>query len=466
MNLLVKKLSVAAVLLLPLFFVSCEDPGKIGLNVDPKNGVILTKYQEFVLPSAEVQFNPRTTINSSSLQAGSYTDPDFGIVSSKSFVWLGVQSTTPSLSGTAAYDSLELSVRFLGVYGSEVMNEEIETIDLYQLAEGMEPGYEYTRVDERPLGNKIGTLDFYLQREDTLQNDSTFTFKLSDSFGQELFDKLKANDGTYEDDTTFNAAIKGLALTSSGANDKIVFLTPSTFSVKMYYHELNVDNEPVQRTYSFTLGDFRFYNIDSDLNGTPLAGIQDNNQDFNPSSDYRYMQGGTMIALKVDYSDFFEFAAADSNKNMVIQKAKLKIGSIEENISGSDAPSSLKGFFTDDANQWPITTEYTTSVDTADVFVQLQGDLTPPGIYINSQNILFGVVDTTAYEAEMTTLMQNLYAGEYDSEETPYERKGKLFLFPPSDPSYPQSSISYTSTTHFKVHKDSIKLEIYYTVPN
>lgn len=466
MNLLVKKLGVAIFFLLPLFFVSCEDPGKIGLNIDPKNGALLSKYQEFILPSTEVQFDPRSTVNSSSFQAGTYTDPDFGVVTSMSYSWLGRQNSTPLVNETAEYDSLKISVQFATIYGSAAIDAEVESLDLYQLDMAMNIDEEYNRTSEMPLGQKLGSLDFYLQEMDTLQTDSTFTFRLSDTFGQELFDKLKADDGTYDNDTTFNDYFKGIAIVPNGSNDKILQLNINSFVINMYYHEFNVSGDPLQRNFAYGLGNFRFYHIDSELGGTPMSGLQPNNTDFVPTSDFRYLQAGTLIALKLDYSEFFDFAMADSNQNMIVQRAQLRVGSIVENQEGSESPVSLRGFFTDDDNTWPLTTDYTTTADTSDIFVQLQEDLIPPGNYIYPQNITFDAIDTTTYIGQMSTFIQNMYSGGYDSEDTPYETRGELILFPPTDLDFPQSAPSHVLTNYFKVHKDSIRLRVYYSVPN
>lgn len=466
MNLSARKFLGAAGLLLSLFNVSCEDPGKIGLNVDPKQGPMLTKYHEFLLPSAEVQFDPRSTVSSSSFQAGSYTDPDFGTITSKSFAWLGVQPSLPSLSETAAYDSLTVSVKFSSVYGGETLDGDIETLDLYQLGEKIDTNQVYTRISDVILGQKLGSLDLYLQDNDTLHTDSTFVFRLNNTFGQALFDKLKANDGTYESDAALNDVFKGIALVPSGTNSRIIQLSSSSVFFNLAYHEINVSGESITRTYTFDLSGMRFYHITSDLSGTPLAGLQPNNQDFIPSSDYRYMQSGTMIALKVDFSDFFQFAVEDSNKNMVIQRAQLKVGGLEENVIGSEIPGTLRGYFTDDSNIWPATKTYESATDTVDLFVTLQEDSRPAGSYLYTQSIGLNAQDTTRYEASMSTFLQDLYRGKFDSEETPYEPKGKLFLFTPTASDFPQSSSSHVFTNHFKVHKDSIRLELYYSVPN
>ena len=62
MNLLVKKFGQAAMVLWFVWvLISCEDPGKIGLNINADNGVVSTHYAEVVLPTSIVQFDPRVT---------------------------------------------------------------------------------------------------------------------------------------------------------------------------------------------------------------------------------------------------------------------------------------------------------------------------------------------------------------------------------------------------------------------
>lgn len=470
MNLLVKKLKMPAVvvLLASLFFVSCEDPGKIGLNINPKSGAILTEYIEFVLPSNQVQFDPRSTLNSFSFQAGVYTDPDFGTIASKSYTWLGVQSSVPTLSSSAAYISTSISIQFSSIYGSEGENREIESFEVYQLADPIEEGVDYTRVNEIALGSMIGNLELMIQENDTLTSDSLFSFALSDAFGQVIFDKLLANDGTFNDDTVFNAFIKGIAIVPGLTNNKILQFNPTSFEIKLNYTEVNSAQEIVERTYSFDLGSRHFFNLSSNLSGTSLDGILPNNQDFIPNDDFRYLQAGTMIAIKVDYNPLFIFM--DTIDNIVIQKSFLTMGDIPINKPGSGFPFSLTGYFTDENNIWPALTE--ASTDTTTSFTTLQSEFTTfgspsyPGYYGNTQNIFLGSIDTLTFEATTSNFIQNLHDGGYDTSETPLEQSGNLILFAPTSVTEPQSSPSHTVSNYFKVHKDSIKIKIYYSIPN
>jgi uncharacterized protein DUF4270 len=470
MNLLVKKLKMPAVILLAsLFFVSCEDPGKIGLNINPRGSTITTEYIEFILPSTQIQFNPRSTLNSTSLQAGIYTDPDFGIMSSKSYMWLGVQTSTPTLSSSAAYVSTSLSIQFSSIFGSEAELDEIESFDVYHLAGEMVDGTEYTRLDEIDLGSLIGNIDLLIKhREDTLNTDSLFTFTLSDEFGKIIFDKLKEDNGAFDTDTTFNAFLKGIAIIPHLTNNKIIQFNPTSFKVNLNYSEVNASQEVVDRNYTFNLGSRNFFNLNSNLNGTPLSGLQPDNNPREPLGDFRYLQAGTMIALKVDYNELFLFL--DTIENVVVQKALLKMGDVPINKPGSEFPFNLTGYFTDDVNTWPALAE--SSTEDAILLATLQNEFTTfgtptfPGYYSNPQTILFGSTDTLTYEATMSNYIQNLHGEGYNTDDTPLEQRGELILYVPTSPSSPESAPSHTATNYFKVHKDRIKLEIYYSVPN
>ncbi len=473
MNLLVRKLKMpaAVVLLASLFFVSCEDPGKIGLNINPKSGAISAKYVEFVLPSTQVQFDPRSTLNSNSFQAGSYTDADFGTISSKSYTWLGVQSSTPTLSSNAAYVSTSMSIQFSSIYGSESELNEIESFEVYQLGEDLVDGVDYTRIDEISLGALIGNLDILIrEKEDTLATDSLFNFALNDAFGESIFEKLKADDSVFDNDTAFNAFIKGIAIVPASSNNKILYFNTVTFNVKLNYTEVNAGGDTVDRTYSFNLGSRKFFHLNSDLSGTPLDGILPNNQDGDPADDFRYLQAGTMIALKVNYDSLFMFL--DTVENIVIQKAFLSFGNIGVNQPGSGFPGSILGYFTDDNNTWPALAEVST--DSISIYSTLQDEFTTlgspafPGYYGSPQSIFIDQKDSLTFnKATMSNFIQNLHNGGYDDASlTPLEQRGEMLLFAPTSVSAPESSASYTFTNYFKVHKDSIKIKIHYAVPS
>ncbi len=476
MNLLVKKRKAwAVVLLMSLFFVSCEDPGKIGLNIDPEHSVITTVYKEFVLPSTQVQFNPRSTTNSSSLQSGIYTDSDFGTVMSNSYLWLGVEASTPVLDPVSAtYVNTKLKIQFASFYGSEAENSEIESYEVYQLSEKLDEATDYTRLDNINYLDKIGNIDILIQEDDTVRTDSIFTFDIEDSFGEILFDKLKANDAIFDNDTVFNDFINGIAIIAKTSNNKIVQFNPTSFRIIINYTEKNSAGEILDRGYSLGLGSQRFYHLSSDLSGTPLAGIQPDNSKFNTSDDFRYMQAGTMIALKLDlnpvYNYFYDELNSDTVSNIIMQKASFSLGEVYLNKEGASHPSSLFGYFTNNENLWPALS--VSSSSNAGDFVVLQHEnisgSTPafPGYYAVPQNIVFEAIDSLSYKATMSNFFQNIIDGGYDTDETPLEQGGEMLLFAPTSNTEPQSSPSHAQTNFLKVHKDSIRVKVFYATTN
>lgn len=478
MNLLVKRLKVAAVLLLPLFFVSCEDPGKIGLDIDPKNSIIIAKSKEFVLPSTQVQFNPRATTSSSFFQAGSYTDIDLGKINTKSYSWLSIQESLPTLSTSATYTGINLSIQFAAIYGSEGVDLEVQTFGIYQLDQALEADTEYTRVDELQLGPLLGTANMFMQENDTLRTDSIFQVPISDAFGELIFNKIAANDPVFESEESFNAFIKGIAIIPDANSNKVVLFNKQTFRIKINYTEINSAGELVERTYNFGLGKNNFYHIDSDLSGTPLNGMLPNNQEFEPNNEYRYLQAGTMISLKVDLNPIYNYLNdelnSDTVSNIIVQKASLSLGELEANKPGAAYPISLRGYFTNTENTWPALAETSPDADEAIALLQnetISGNIPMfPGFYGAPQDFFFSEVDSLEYKATMSNFLQNIVFDGYNTGKTPLEQGGEMLLFVPTSlttpQATPQTSPSHTQTHFFKVHQDSIIVELYYSVTN
>ncbi len=476
MNLLVKKLKAwAVVLLMSLFFVSCEDPGKIGLNIDPEHSVIATSYKEFVLPSSQVQFNPRSTTNSSSFQSGIYTDSDFGTVMSNSYLWLGVQPSTPALDPeSATYVSTTLSIQFSSFYGSKAEELEIESYEVYQLSENLDEAIDYTRLDNINYSNKLGDIDILIQKDTKIRNDSLFTFAIEDSFGEVLFNKLKDNDAIYDNDPAFNEFIKGIAIIGKASNNKIVQFNPVSFNIKINYTEENSAGEIVERSYLFDIGEKRFYHLSSDLSGTSLAGILPNNANFQPTGDFRFMQTGTMIALKLDLNPVYDYFNNELNSGtvtkIIIQKAALSLGKVSINTPGASYPFSLLSYFTNSENLWPAPAVSSGSIESEFVLLQTETILGNtavfPGFYRAPQDIVLGSTDPLRYNATMSNFFQNIISDGYNTSETPLEQGGEMLIFATTSASDPQSSPSHTQTNFLKVHKDSIRVTVFYATTN
>lgn len=466
MNLLVKKFGQAtSVLLLAILIISCEDPGNIGLNLDGSNGVVVTRFSEVVLPTSLVQFDPRNTLRSPSIQVGKYTDPNFGITSSKSFSRVNLTSFIPDMDESAVFDEFIMEVGFQSFYGTTPENGDVVNLYLHQLTEELDTAGNYTRVSELPYNpTPLGTWTFEPSLLDTLQTDSVYVMPLDNSVGIELFDKLKAGDPIFEDNVNFNAYFKGIAWVGDVSNESIYYLNTGVFRIKIKYHEVNSSGEDVDQEYTMNSSGYRFFNLDSDKTGTPLDGISPDNSDFITATDYQYAQLGNLIALKMDFSVFYEIT--DTIENLVINSAEIKVGTLESFEDDNGPPSVMQVYFTDVANTWPIKT-----ADGAE-FVQLQQEGVPAGAYGFTENIPLTFSDdddpynSASYAIPISSFLQQLHSGKFDDEDTPLEPEATIYLYPETDVLFPQQLFSISGANQYTVHKDSIRLKIYYTIPS
>jgi len=469
MNLWARRVGWAALAALPMVcFNSCEDPGSIGLNVDPQANNIGSFFKELDLPTSVVQFNPRRTTEANSIQAGKYLSLDFGTITSRSYTQLAVVNV-PSISDTAVFTGFDLSLQFDNVIGQPLLSGEDQEILIYQLATDLDTLGDYTRLSDADLmPSPLGSIIFAPSLNDTLQTDSLYTVPLDDVFGADLFEKLKNGDNIFDSNKAFNDYIHGLAFLP-GVNAKVIFqFNILTLRLNIHYNEYNSDGTPVDRFYSMGIGPINFYHIDADASTTPISNLQANNTDFFPPNDMRYLQYGTLIALKIDLSPFF--GLSDTIQNLVINKAEVDVGPLEPFSENMNPPDVLNAYFTDASNQWPIVVDTSSRYNPAEVgrfHVMLQRDdgLVQPGSYSFPQSITYDDNDRM-YHISMSFFLQALTSGKFHNPSSPYiEEQGKLYLFGGTDVILPQKRNSHKLTSGFVVSKSNIKLNLHYSIP-
>jgi hypothetical protein len=467
MNLLVKKFGPLAVILLcALVAISCEDPGKIGLIVNSDNGVISTHYHEMVMPASMVQFDPRKTSESRSIQAGKYTNPDFGVVTSITNTQLSLNIII-SPQETAQFKSFEVDMSFFSLMGDDPINNVNQTISIYQLAEEIDTTKTYTRVDvlnRQPT--PLGDWAFAPKLNDTLQTDSIYTIPLDNAVGQDLFDKLLEGSDIFDSEGAFNAYFKGIALVPTLSNSNIFQIEANKIIFRINYNEFNSDGTPIDRSYEMGIANNGFYHLESDKTGTPISGIAPDNSTFTPTDDYVYLQYGTLMAIKVDLTPFY--ALSDTLDNMVINKAELSIGEVKQYPGLLEPPAFLEVYFTDESNIWPAIDNIgrydTTQVGTRFIMLQDESALIPipPGLYIAPLSTAY---EENKYKVQMSVYFQNLYSEKFHSVTEPFlEEKAQIFIFGETSVINPQKSLTHATAIPMAVHKDSIRLSIHYTI--
>ena len=285
---------------------------------------------------------------------------------------------------------------------------------------------------------------------------------LDNAIGKDLFDKLKAGDAIFDNNALFNEYFKGIALIGEPNSKNILNISSITFRITLRYHEFDDEGLELNKSYSFNSGAYRFFSLDSDKAGTPIAGLSPDNQDFLPVDDYLYSQLGVHMALKIDFNKFYQIT--DTLDNMIINKAEIVVGDLVPYDDYKRPYSIMQAYFTNIDNQWPVKTDDGTE------FIALQSEGVPPGVYGFVQDVLLNtdttVTATAQYSIAMSAFLQNLHVGNFDGTQSPLEKEATLFLYPETDVIFPQQLPSYTAPHQFMVHKDSIKLKIHYTVPS
>ena len=469
MNLLVKKFGpLTAILLSALIAISCEDPGRIGLLVDENNGVISTHYQDIPISTSVVQFDPRKTAESNSIQAGRYTNIDFGVVTSIAYTQLRL-STIITPEATAEYTSFEVELSFTSFIGDTPLHNETQEISIFQLIEEIDSTENYTRLDILNRNSTaLGVWEFAPNLNDTIQVDSTYNVALDDAVGQDLFQKLLNEDPIFDNDAAFNAYFKGIAFEPTANNSDIFQLDATGIKFKVNYNEFNSDGTPIERSYEMFISNTGFYHLDSDKAGTPLSGINPDNTDFLPTDNYRYLQYGTLMALRADLTPFY--LLTDTLNHLIINKAELYIGQVKQYSDDLNPPGFLQVYFTDETNEWPIVDNIgrydTTQVGVNFIMLQDEASLVPPGIYVAPSATPYDP-NNFNYRVNMSVFLQNLYSGNFHSDSEPFlEEKGQIFIFGETNVLTPQNASSHFLSTPMAVHKDSIRLRIHYTIPS
>jgi hypothetical protein len=451
----------AACLFPVLFFLTgCEeDLTKLGF----KSGQNLFKvyYAEIPIESSVLLMDSLRTTNlsgeTSRVLAGSYVDPVFGPTQAQALTQFRPFSpVSTTLLPSAVLDSVVLQMRFdFYSYGSTGKTN--QTFDVYEISEELNLQNDYffnSDIDLAPTLLGTSSIDinydyFKEQFEDT-DTDSVLTLKikLDNSFGNRLFDAVDPEDVNYTDPDLFKAAFKGLAIVPQ-QSDKIVGLNPTDInsSLILYYHD---ESDTTSLSFVFT-NCVSFSKIMTDRSSTELSGLNQFHTDFDPGLK-RYIQSGTSVITKLDFSKFYEYM--DTVENIMINSAELDISGVESSSSLKE-PVGLSVSMMRSNNRF---TTFATSQDTLD-FISFNGMLT-----VGDQSKFFvaqtqGQILSLNYSAEDNAYLglPTLFVQQL------FDLKSKRYPFWALRSLNPQPG---KSVDRLVFPKDKIKLKIYYTRAN
>jgi len=433
---------------LALLLFACEDPGTIGIETEGDNLNFRVFYKKFVLPATLIQSDSILTSSSGSLLVGRQSDANFGeiIATSYSEVWL---NTAAIVDPSSVYDSLILQFKYDYVYGEDI--ESFNNVKVYQLEETLvrlDPYYSFSSLEfsDEPIGET--TFQYITETIDdsqTVRFDTTLRIPLSDALGQEWMDKmLDENDTTFDSNFNFIDYFNGIALRAGDSYETIsgFNIIDARTTLNLFYHFTNADSEIDNRNISFSLDNAgHFHQLEVDRSGSPISEVTEFNTEYTASNNMLYVQSGTGLVTKIDFSEFRNFT--DTIEALIINRADLTLGEIEPFETYTPPPSPLVYYISDSQFRRARTEE-----DSLLRTVQEDNPaIDPTGTRFPLQAEFLGE-DDPLYSDPISSFLQAIYNGRIEETD--------ILIFP-------DFSENNSTVNRFLLDPGNIVLVVYYT---
>lgn len=485
MNLWARTLRQLTVVVVALFFFSCEDETSLlGFKSPNKKfdvsyiDIPLNVSQVVAIDSVVTDLRP-IVVNAQArtvdgLVVGSYQDPDVGAINAQSF--LTIAPTVPNaLQTTAVYDSVTVQFRLnayaYGFTGSQQKTFRIHEItgDTLTLFNGntyyaSSPAPQY---NPEPLGQAVISVNYdSLQKQATIsptQQDTLLaTGRLSDDFGARLFEAIRAGFTTTAQFQMFRSQIKGLALLPGDEPGvlglSVVGSTGQLSRVILHYHTLTdagAVDDTLSRTFDTELASFT--RIEADRAGTELATIVPY-QSMDPQSGLRYVQSGAGLLTKVDLAPFWAFA--DTVDNVLINSAELSIGNVSGPPGMKAHTALMVAMMKNEADQL-LNAAVAADREVVGRYYSASADGTS---YFFAGTDAGGSIgydeDENRFSGFLTLFVQSLFGDKSNDDGTVNEGRLKYVAL------YPVNQPVGRSVTRTIFPKDNVNLRIYYTRAN
>ncbi|MDO7172872.1 DUF4270 family protein [Mariniflexile sp. AS56] len=266
--------------------------GEDWIDLDTKVYYIDTlsvKASTFKFDSIAVSYTSRLLI-------GAYTDPVFGLTTSKSYAQL--TNSTYTIDNNAVFDSIALILNYDSYFYNDTIP--VQKINIYEVLKDIEPDDDdedsyYNTSNIASNSTSIASKSFYAKPK----KDDSLHVTLSNTFGKTLFENIRDNKINNTDE--FLKVYKGLLIEPDANNTAILGFLKSSF-VRIYYtnkEELTTDILTLDMPFDATNS---FHNITNQTEGTVFESLttQTTYLSSTASSNNTFMQAGTGIATRID----------------------------------------------------------------------------------------------------------------------------------------------------------------------
>lgn len=412
-----------------LIFFGCQSGDDDLSIVKPNPDDFVVRYTDTLTVNlSTVPTDSILTDPASRLLAGSYQDVYMGKVQSVTYVQpefsAGLAPDTK-----AVYDSLILSLAYEYYYGDTT---QYQTFSVHKLMEDISKDTYYNNNSTPYEATPIGTIRF----KPKPNSKKPLYIKLSDDFGQMLFEQGKLN--KLKTSEEFLALFKGVALVPDPTENTVILgFTASNDStaVKLYHHVNQADGK-VKTTNSFKVNKGFNQTIVNRTN-TVLSALGSNAKtslSSTKSGNMSFIQNGTGLKTRIDIP-FVK--TLKSVGNIIVNRAFLRIEPIKSSVSKYiTAPATLSLY---NCNKNNLLLSQVTDLNGNAVTATFVDDI------INNKSY---------YQFDVSEYVIALIAQESDLMET------GLLLFPSADVATSFSRVVFGDQ---KNTSGNTKLEVYYT---
>jgi hypothetical protein len=468
-----------------LFFFACEDEAN-QLGYKNPNSKFKVLYAEIPLSSSVLLLDSVRTSNYTfgkevnSFLVGQYNDDQFGSVTAQAYGQYFVDPVNYKLPAEASFDSVSMDFAFnLYYYGTSTASS--QSITVYELDQDIPYSnalHYFNKTDvavkPSPIGSKTFSVDpAVFTKIFNSGKDSVVRvhIPLANDLGNRIFETAKrfrdGVDSVFVKNDFFNE-FKGISVKSESGDKIVGFRTSTSSKITLHYHTPQTDSLEMY-LYFTSLGGYN--KITPQWGASELSGLAQTYTDFYPASGNRYIQNGTGVVTKIDFSKFLEFT--DTIPNMILNSAQLVIDNVVE--STFDPPTSFslralkpnnrqKVYLSDNAQDNADLTSYRGLLQ-FDYYQYNRSTGAEHNAVVDSDSVMFvsndsgsgSVVgynkDKKQYSGLLTLFMQQLYLKS--------EGKTRFTQFA----LYPVSPVYAKSVNRVIFPASGIKLRIYYTKP-
>ncbi len=277
-----------------------------------------------------INFDSLVTSGQSRILVGNYDDPIFGKVKSNSYFQVSgaIYSLNSSGSDTEAtnfvFDSIAMILKYDKYYFGDTTK--VQTLDIHRLIQKVKPNTDndsfYNNSALAYNSESLGTISY---KPRPLEKDS-IVIKMSDTFGSELFQKIKKREVTGFDN--FTEYLKGLVIVPSTSNSSsVIGFHAATSKVRLYYSKYQADTE-ISYFVDFTILDIskQFNSISLDKTGTLLSSLPVSSKALSSSliNKQGFIQSGTGVACRIDFPNIKQLKYISENGAIVNAELVLK----------------------------------------------------------------------------------------------------------------------------------------------